>query len=95
VSIYGPILAWFREGNQCELSDLLDAETYGKRLHAVPGLAEVARNHLTVEPGESTAAAMELVLEGLHQASLLSKQQKVGAAAYTDMLDDMMKSLGE
>jgi hypothetical protein len=36
---------------------------------------------------------MELVLEGLHQAALLAKDEIVGGRTFRDMFEDMVKGL--
>ena len=44
---------------------------------------------------EELAAAMELVLEGLHQASILSKDRERRGARYADGFDEMVRGLAE
>ena len=39
------------------------------------------------------AAAMELILEGLHQASLLAKKRLAGSAEFRDQMDEMKEDL--
>ena len=69
---------------------------YLKRLSAVKGLERLAAKYL--EPGnpEETAVAMELVLEGLHQNSILSRERTDGTTtAYKDMLKSMLSGIGD
>ena len=45
---------------------------------------------------EEHAVAMELVLEGLHQSSMLSRERTdTGRTGYKDMLKQMLSGLGE
>lgn len=44
------------------------------------------REHLPEAGGGALSAAMELVLEGLHQSSLLAKEDLDRGVLYTDML---------
>jgi magnesium chelatase subunit I len=92
---YRPILEWFGGGKTIELSDMLANEEYFKRLNAVPGLAELAGKHLEVKEPHLLAPAMELVLEALHQASRLAKEELAGRVAYTDMLQKMFSGFGD
>lgn len=86
---YKPIVDWFTEGNAIVVED--QGEDDG-RLLVVPELAELARTHLGTDgrlaDGELPAAC-ELVLEGLHQASLLSKDRSSDGIVYGDMLKRM------
>jgi len=92
---YRPILDWFGGGKTIELSDTISNEDYRKRLESVPGLAELAGKHLAAEEPDLLAPAMELVLEALHQASRLAKEELAGRVAYTDMLQKMFSSFGD
>ena len=94
-SEYRPILEWFAGGNHVEISDDLPHEEYMRRLSGVRGLDKVAVKYLEPETAEEVAVAMELVLEGLHQNSILSRERTDGATtAYKDMLKSMLSGLG-
>lgn len=88
--VYKPIVDWFAEGNTLLLHD---AEDDRERLAAVPQLEELARTHLSASSyGFDEAdlpAACELVLEGLHQASVVAKERADGGVAYGDLLQRM------
>ena len=92
-SHYESILDFFRRGEVVRTSeDASDRDSY-VALAAVPGLEELAAERLTpADPGERVAA-MELVLEGLHQASLLGKRRLAGTAEFRDQMDEMMEDL--
>jgi magnesium chelatase subunit I len=94
-SEYRPLLEWFASGNTIMVSDDLGHAEYSKRLAAVRGLRELAAKYLEPRNGEEHAVAMELVLEGLHQNSMLSRERTDDAGtAYKDMLKSMLSGLG-
>ena len=95
-SEYRPLLEWFASGNQVMVSDDLPQAEYTKRLAAVRGLKELAAKYLEPRGAEEHAVAMELVLEGLHQNSMLSRERVDGVqTAYKDMLKSMLSGLAE
>ena len=99
---YKPILDWFSGGKRLDISDGMGDREYEKTLDSVPGLGAVVDEFLSDESGAARAtgaeqgrraAAMELVLEGLHQHSLLAKEEVVSGASYSDMLGIMLEDL--
>jgi magnesium chelatase subunit I len=95
-SEYRPVLEWFATGNHIEISDDMPGPEFMKRLAAVKGLGSLAIKYLTPEGPEESAVAMELVLEGLHQNSMLSRERTDQAGtAYKDMLKSMLSGLGD
>jgi magnesium chelatase subunit I len=95
-SEYRPILEWFSSGNHVEISDDMPHVEFLKRLSAVKGLPQLAEKHLEPADAEEAAVAMELVLEGLHQNSILSRERTDGAVtSYKDMLKSMLSGLGD
>jgi len=95
-SEYRPILEWFSNGNHIEVADDIPQIEYAKRLTVVKGLREIALKYLAPESRDEEAVAMELVLEGLHQHSMLSRERADGAVtAYRDMFKSMLSGLGE
>jgi magnesium chelatase subunit I len=94
-SEYRPILEWFASGNHVEVGDDVPHAEFAKRLAAVKGLDRVAAKYLETETPEEAAVAMELVLEGLHQNSILSRERTDGTTvAYKDMFKSMLSGLG-
>jgi magnesium chelatase subunit I len=91
--IYAPMQAWFRAGNRVACSDQTPADEYAKELSRVPELETLARNFLMGEEGEARGAAMEFVLEGLHQSSILSKDATLKQVRYGDAFDEMVRNL--
>ncbi len=95
-SEYRPVLEWFAAGNHVTVSDDMPHAEFVKRLSAVKGLPQLAAKYLEPQGAEEAAVAMELVLEGLHQHSMLSRERVDGAqTAYKDMLKSMLSGLGD
>ncbi len=94
-SEYRPVLEWFSGGNHVEVADDLSHKEFSLQLSQVKGLAALADKYLEPANAEEAAVAMELVLEGLHQHSMLSRERTDGATtAYKDMLKSMLSGLG-
>lgn len=90
---YKPILDWFAAGERLDLSDDMSDEDYVDSLDGVPGLKAVVAEFLPQEAPVARAAAMELVLEGLHQHSLVAKEELSTGSSYSDMLGIMLEGL--
>jgi magnesium chelatase subunit I len=90
---YKPVLDWFASGKRVELGDGMDDAAYSKALEKVPGLKNIADEFLPARSRLHRAAAMELVLEGLHQHSLLAKEDLATGSSYSDMLGVMLEGL--
>ncbi len=91
---YQPLLKHFRAGRTVEVSEDASDEDTRSALEQVPGLLDLAQRKLQPSsPGEE-AAAMELILEGLHQCSLLAKKAGVNGSSFRDQFDDMVGDLG-
>jgi magnesium chelatase subunit I len=87
-----PIVRWFGSGNKLDVADDLSDDELFARLSAAPGLEEIARSRLAPDGKAQTAAAMELVLEGMHQHALLSKEELVGARVFRDPFEEVVRS---
>ena len=93
---YRPVLEWFSSGNHLELGDDIPQAEFAASLAKVKGLADLAARYLEPKDGDEHAVAMELVLEGLHQSSMLSRDRTDdGTTGYKDMLKQMLSGLGE
>jgi len=93
---YRPVLEWFASGHHLELGDDLPQHDFAAALGKVKGLADLASRYLEPANAEEHAVAMELVLEGLHQSSMLSRDRTdTGVTGYRDMLKQMLSGLGE
>jgi magnesium chelatase subunit I len=92
---YRPVLEWFSAGGHVEIADDLPQAEFAQRLTQVRGLGPLAARHLETAGPEEHAVAMELVLEGLHQNSMLSRERTdAHGTAYKDMLKSMLSGLG-
>jgi magnesium chelatase subunit I len=103
-SPYQSVLSWFSKGNTLECSDRTGQAGHVRGLEGVDGLAAIAERHLPAPvPAFATPAAgdgrdaracvMELVLEGLHQHSMISKREEDGRTSYKDMLKAMFERM--
>ena len=92
-TIYKPVLDWFAKGNRVELTDRMPAAEFIKALEKVEGLRDLAARHLKPEGAGETALAMEFTLEGMHQHSLVAREELDSKVSYGDMLRQMFESL--
>ncbi|MCY4233966.1 MAG: magnesium chelatase [Bacteroidetes bacterium] len=88
---YGDILAWFAKGNTLTLDPELSDQEFKKYIDSVSGLKDFLNAHLgqPMVPVRYHWIIKELILEGLHQASMLGKEQQT----YSDMMGSMLGSL--
>lgn len=90
---YREIIEWFGKGNRVELSDDIPWEEYFQILRSVPGLRDLASKHMKPQDNYELALAMELLLEGLHQSSLIAKEDLESRSSYFDMLKVMFDQM--
>ena len=83
---YDAILAWFAEGNKILVSDEQPFAEYFRELGRVPQLADVARKYSGVPGDEELAFWMELVLEGLHQALRLTREDLDSTITFQELM---------
>ncbi|MGK2858317.1 MAG: AAA family ATPase [Thermoanaerobaculia bacterium] len=83
---YEAIVAWFIDGNKLTLSDEQPFAEYFGELNRVPKLADVARKHAKPASDAELAFAMELVLEALHQALRLSREDLDSTITFTELM---------
>jgi magnesium chelatase subunit I len=94
-SIYAPVLAWFGEGNKVEMTDSLSQPEYLRSLGQVKELERLARRYMPAKGEEDVALGMEVVLEGLHQHSMLSRNEGEKRTMYQDMLSAMFARMAD
>ncbi|MDZ7773665.1 MAG: sigma 54-interacting transcriptional regulator [Balneolaceae bacterium] len=100
-SVYREILDWFSQGHTLQIRDDLEESSYRKALDGVPGLKEVADTYGMADDSDGDDseqvryALMDLILEGLHQHSMLGRDDLDEGRSYTDMLDSMLGSMGD
>jgi magnesium chelatase subunit I len=91
--MYKSVTDWFAQGNEVNLPDILSTKEYKKALDGVDGLKELVSKHVKDIGKDEFYTYMDLVLEAMHQNSLLSKQDLDDEALYTDMLGSMFSSI--
>ncbi|MFQ5640618.1 MAG: magnesium chelatase [bacterium] len=92
---YTEVVSWFKNNRAVDISDEMTTKEYLAALNKVKGLNELASKFMKLSKGVKEAelgAAMEFVLDGLHQNSMLSKDIVDNKASYKDMLDTMFSS---
>lgn len=90
------IVDWFENENALELSDDMPQKEYLKALRKVEGLETVTRESLKPADEGELGAAMEFLVEGLHQNYLITKATlNNGRIAYTDTVSHMMGQMDE
>lgn len=90
---FQPVVSWFQNGRSIDLSDELSDRDLEKKLGEINGLQPLAMKYLGAKTTSELAAGMEFVLEGLHQSSLLAKDEVVGGRVFKDMFEDMVRGL--
>jgi len=92
---YSEIVNWFKNNQSIDVSDYTPTSDYLKQLQQVSGLEALTKQNVKLESkndGE-LGAAMEFVLDGLHQNSMLSKDMLDAKTSYQDMFNTMFSSL--
>jgi magnesium chelatase subunit I len=93
-SPYAAITNWFSQGNQVDIYDDMKFEDYFKALDRVKGLREIAEKTMQPKNKAELATAMEFILEGLHQNSMVGKDELDSVRTYNDMIGKIMSSVG-
>lgn len=88
-SPYQPVINWFGEGNTIDLLLLEDQKAYEKTLQAIPGLAELANHYFPKSTKTDKLVAMEFILFGLAEHSLIGKNQLERGTQFKDILGSM------
>jgi magnesium chelatase subunit I len=83
---YETIQAWFAGGNRITVSDEQPFAEYFRELNRVPALADVARKYASAGRDEELAFWMELVLEGLHQALRLTREDLDSTITFQELM---------
>jgi len=91
---YKPMLDWFAKGNSLELPDSLSDSEYKNRLDAVNGLNDVVKKGVNFEE-KNLYPVKDLVVEALHQNSMLGKDDLDDERSYSDMLGSMLGGMGD
>ena len=91
---YSEIINWFKNGNEVILPDTMSEDDYIKSLEKISGLSKIIKKH-TDNKGEFTYVLMDLVLEALHQNSMLGKEDLDQERSFSDMLGSMLGGMGD
>jgi magnesium chelatase subunit I len=83
---YAPILQWFAAGNRVTLSDEQPFSEYLSELRRVEGLEDLVRKSTSPKHDPELAFLMELVLEGLHQALRLAREDLDSTITFSELL---------
>jgi len=83
---YDTILGWFADGNKIMLSDEQPFADYFRELNKVPKLAETASKYVQPESDRELAFWMEMVLEALHQALRLAREDLDSTITFHELM---------
>lgn len=93
--IYSDVVNWFKSNPALDISDEMTDADYLNQLKKVKSLEQIISRYMSkdkrTQDGE-LGSAMEFVLDGLHQHSMLSKDMIEQKTTYTDMLNTMFSS---
>jgi magnesium chelatase subunit I len=82
---YGEITDWFSAGNEIDILNDIPNKEYFALLSSVPGLEALVKKYHPKTKGEEKFLLMELVLHGLAEYSLLSKNNLVSGLRFRDL----------
>ena len=83
---YDAILAWFVDGNKITISDEQPFAEFFRELQRVPRLAETAQKYVQVRSDQELAFWMEMILEGLHQALRLAREDLDSTITFQELM---------
>ena len=83
VQEFGPLVARFEQGLTCETGEMLPADHYVAMAQEIPETKRILADLDEGNRPAAVAAALELVLEGLHLSKRLNKTVVDGATVYT------------
>ena len=90
---YRPVVRWFAAGNTVDVSDGSTAADHRAALEGVDGLLDLARTRGAPRDAAEETLLMELALEGLHQASVIAREDLDGRVSFKDMLKEMLAGM--
>jgi magnesium chelatase subunit I len=82
VQEFGPVLARFEQGLTIEVGEMVPVERYQQVADSIPEMKRILSDLDEPQQPGSAAAALELVLEGLHLSKRLNKTVVDGTAVY-------------
>jgi len=93
---YQQVVAWFKHDRKVDILDAMPDHEYVKLLKSISGLQELTLRFL---PGAGDmsplqlAVGMEFVLDGMHQNSMLSRDEMGLVRTYSDMIKKMFSNM--
>lgn len=93
-NFYKPLLDWFSSGQTLELPDSLADTEYKKRLDGLAQLGNVVKKGVNIQE-DNLYPVKDLVIEALHQNSMLGKDDLDDERSYSDMLGSMLGGMGD
>lgn len=90
---YDGLTTFFREGGEVHTDDCSDGEALCERMSGIKGFTDLVSEQLPTLEAGAEPLGFELILEGLHQHSILAKHSQRGRASFTDMVSGMWESL--
>ena len=94
-SSYKSITDWFSKGNDVDISDMMSHDDYERSLLEIPGLKKLVQQKISSLNKEDLVCWMDMVVEALHQNSMLSKQDLDDHVTYSDMVGSMFSSFSD
>ena len=92
---YTPVTEWFAKNNKVNITDTMSSKDFAKVLNNVDGLKKIVDKYAPKKSDDSVKLSlMEFVLEGLHQNSMVGKEDLDDVRSYTDMIGSMLGSIG-
>ena len=88
-SPYADLADFFKDGGAILTDDLTPDGDLEERLVSLPGMAKLIDDHLPGLEPFARGLGAELVLEGLHQHSVLAKEMAGAGAVFSDMVAGM------
>lgn len=85
-AVYEPVLQWFMDGNKLVLSDEQPFAQHYAQLERVPQLGAIADRYMPSASAGERAFVMEMILEALHQALRLSREDLDSTITFAEML---------
>jgi len=83
---YDAILGWFVDGNKIILSDEQPFAEFFRELQRIPRLADTARKYVQAKNDQELAFWMEMILEGLHQALRLAREDLDSTITFQELM---------
>jgi magnesium chelatase subunit I len=83
---YDAILAWFVDGNKITISDEQPFAEFFRELRRVPRLVETAQKYVQPRHDQELAFWMEMILEGLHQALRLAREDLDSTITFQELM---------